>query len=144
MNPHGRILPRVDSGNCAKHQRKIAHAIKKAVHMGFFTYKSSQFQIKAPYLPEDMATFAGPQASGVDNVEMDDILRSRDEEEAFDAEEEEVLKEIEDRRYTSRGRDDDYDDEDDDVGGDYDDEGETVIPSRVLRKRVKAKVEAPK
>ena len=38
LNPHGRIIARQRTGVCAKHQRMLAHAIKKARYMGFLPF----------------------------------------------------------------------------------------------------------
>jgi len=63
LNQHGKILTRKQTGNCHTHQKVVAHAVKKAQHMGFFTFKHSQFKIHAPYLPENMINFTGPNAA---------------------------------------------------------------------------------
>jgi len=49
MNQLGRILPRKITGNCLKHQRKVSRTIKKARHMGLFTYKGGSFQAHNPF-----------------------------------------------------------------------------------------------
>ncbi len=38
INPHGRIQPARRSGVCAKHQRKLARAVKQARYMGLLPY----------------------------------------------------------------------------------------------------------
>ena len=38
INPHGRILSRKKTGLCAKHQRQLAQAIKRARFMGFLPF----------------------------------------------------------------------------------------------------------
>ncbi len=40
INPHGRILGRKHTGVCAKNQRKLAQAIKRARFMGLLPYVS--------------------------------------------------------------------------------------------------------
>eukprot|EP01116_Phalansterium_solitarium_P000346 TRINITY_DN10220_c0_g1_i1.p1 TRINITY_DN10220_c0_g1~~TRINITY_DN10220_c0_g1_i1.p1 ORF type:complete len:305 (-),score=41.12 TRINITY_DN10220_c0_g1_i1:216-1130(-) len=52
MTPAGNILPRRYTGTCAKHQRALAHAIKRAAHMGFFTHTASTYRINSPYLTD--------------------------------------------------------------------------------------------
>jgi len=37
-NPHGRILSRKKTGLCAKHQRQLAQAVKRARFLGFLPY----------------------------------------------------------------------------------------------------------
>ena len=37
-NPHGRILSRKKTGLCAKHQRQLAKAVKRARFLGFLPY----------------------------------------------------------------------------------------------------------
>jgi len=44
----GSILPRTITGNCAKHQRKVARAVKKARHMGLYSYRNG-FAINSPF-----------------------------------------------------------------------------------------------
>jgi len=46
----GSILSQRITGNCHRHQRKISKLIKKAVHMGFFSWKGSNFTINSPFL----------------------------------------------------------------------------------------------
>ncbi len=38
MNPHGRMIARKRSGVCAKHQRQLAQAIKRARFLGLMPY----------------------------------------------------------------------------------------------------------
>ncbi len=38
MNPHGRMIARKRSGLCAKHQRQLAQAVKRARFMGLLPY----------------------------------------------------------------------------------------------------------
>ena len=38
ISERGKILPRRVSGNCAKHQRQLAIAIKRARHLAFLPY----------------------------------------------------------------------------------------------------------
>ncbi len=38
MNEDGRILPRRQTGTCAKHQRQVAHAIKRARYIALLPY----------------------------------------------------------------------------------------------------------
>ena len=38
INPHGRMIARKRSGLCAKHQRQLAKAIKRARFMGLMPY----------------------------------------------------------------------------------------------------------
>lgn len=40
LNPHARILARKKTGICAKHQRKLAQAIKRARFLGLLPYVS--------------------------------------------------------------------------------------------------------
>ena len=40
INPHGRILGRKHTGVCAKNQRKLAQAVKRARYMGMLPYVS--------------------------------------------------------------------------------------------------------
>lgn len=38
MTPRGKILPRRNTGSCAKHQRQLARAIKRAREMALLPY----------------------------------------------------------------------------------------------------------
>ncbi len=38
INPHGRILSRKKTGLCAKHQRQLAQAVKRARFLGFLPF----------------------------------------------------------------------------------------------------------
>ncbi len=38
LNPHGRMVARKRTGLCAKHQRQLAQAIKRARFMGLMPY----------------------------------------------------------------------------------------------------------
>jgi len=38
VSPHGRILPKKRTGVCAKHQRQLARAIKKARHLALLPF----------------------------------------------------------------------------------------------------------
>ena len=38
LNPHGRMIARKRTGVCAKHQRQLARAIKRARFMGLMPY----------------------------------------------------------------------------------------------------------
>lgn len=44
ISDRGRIEPRSRSGACAKHQRALAEAIKRARHLGMLPYTLSQIQ----------------------------------------------------------------------------------------------------
>jgi len=37
-NPHGRILSRKKTGLCAKHQRQLSQAVKRARFLGFLPF----------------------------------------------------------------------------------------------------------
>ncbi|KAN0033997.1 hypothetical protein ACTFIV_000477 [Dictyostelium citrinum] len=50
LNQSGDILPRHYSGNCLKHQKKIARTIKQAKALGIFSYKKGTFTIHDPNL----------------------------------------------------------------------------------------------
>ena len=38
INPHGRMIARKRSGLCAKHQRQLAQAVKRARFLGLMPY----------------------------------------------------------------------------------------------------------
>lgn len=38
LNDHGKIRPRRQTGTCAKHQRALAHAIKRARHLALLPF----------------------------------------------------------------------------------------------------------
>jgi small subunit ribosomal protein S18 len=40
----GKIRPRRETGSCAKHQRKVAQAVKRARHMALLPFKASRFR----------------------------------------------------------------------------------------------------
>ncbi|KAN0043039.1 hypothetical protein ACTA71_010674 [Dictyostelium dimigraforme] len=48
LNQAGDILPRHYSGNCLKHQKKIARTIRQAKALGIFSYKKGTFTIHDP------------------------------------------------------------------------------------------------
>ncbi len=41
LSIRGGILPRVRNGNCAKHQRQLGRAIKRARHLGLIPFVTS-------------------------------------------------------------------------------------------------------
>lgn len=41
LNPHGRILSRKKTGLCAKHQRQLATAVKRARFLALLPYTAS-------------------------------------------------------------------------------------------------------
>lgn len=41
MSPHAKILSRVKTGTCAKHQRMVAQALKRARHMALLPFVST-------------------------------------------------------------------------------------------------------
>lgn len=44
VTERGKIVPRRISGNCAKHQRKLTEAVKRARHMAFMAFESESFR----------------------------------------------------------------------------------------------------
>jgi small subunit ribosomal protein S18 len=44
ITERGKIIPRRISGNCARHQRKITTAIKRARHLALMPYTASMIQ----------------------------------------------------------------------------------------------------
>ncbi len=44
ITERGKIIPRRISGNCARHQRKITNAIKRARHLALMPYTASMIQ----------------------------------------------------------------------------------------------------
>ena len=44
VTDRGKIVPRRISGTCAKHQRQLTKAIKRARHVGMLPYTSEQFR----------------------------------------------------------------------------------------------------
>ena len=49
MNIEGRILPRRQTHLCAKWQRKVATTIRRAKHLGLFSYKHGRFTATDPF-----------------------------------------------------------------------------------------------
>merc|ERR1711991_446001 len=49
MNLEGRILPRRQTRLCAKWQRKVASTIRRAKHLGLFSYKHVRFTVTDPF-----------------------------------------------------------------------------------------------
>lgn len=43
ISEDGKIRPRRQTGTCAKHQRELAHAIKRARHIALLPYTSQPF-----------------------------------------------------------------------------------------------------
>jgi small subunit ribosomal protein S18 len=44
VTDRGKIVPRRISGTCAKHQRQLTRAIKRARHIGFIPFTSDQYK----------------------------------------------------------------------------------------------------
>lgn len=44
INERGKIIPRRISGNCAKHQRKLTRAIKRARILAILAFESESFR----------------------------------------------------------------------------------------------------
>jgi small subunit ribosomal protein S18 len=44
ITDRGKIVPRRISGTCAKHQRQLTRAIKRARHAGIIPFTSEQFR----------------------------------------------------------------------------------------------------
>ena len=44
VTDRGKIVPRRISGNCARHQRKLTTAIKRARHMAIMAFESESFR----------------------------------------------------------------------------------------------------
>jgi small subunit ribosomal protein S18 len=44
VTDRGKIVPRRISGTCAKHQRQLTRAIKRARHVGLLPFASDQFK----------------------------------------------------------------------------------------------------
>jgi small subunit ribosomal protein S18 len=44
ITDRGKIVPRRISGTCAKHQRQLTRAIKRARHVGLLPFTSEQFK----------------------------------------------------------------------------------------------------
>jgi small subunit ribosomal protein S18 len=44
VTDRGKIVPRRISGTCAKHQRQLTRAIKRARHIGFVPFTSDQYK----------------------------------------------------------------------------------------------------
>jgi small subunit ribosomal protein S18 len=42
MDGHGKIIPRRKTGTCAKHQRRLALAIKRARHLALLPYTAGR------------------------------------------------------------------------------------------------------
>jgi len=45
----GHIMPRRMTGMCGKHQRRMAKTIKRALHLGVFSYKDNDFNVNSPF-----------------------------------------------------------------------------------------------
>ncbi|OGO17099.1 MAG: 30S ribosomal protein S18 [Chloroflexi bacterium RBG_16_48_8] len=44
VTEEGKIRPRRDTGTCAKHQREVARAVKRARHMALLPFKSTRLR----------------------------------------------------------------------------------------------------
>merc|ERR1712000_192700 len=51
MNLEGRLLPRRQTNLCAKWQRKVAKTVRRAKHLGLFSYKHGRFTVTDPFNP---------------------------------------------------------------------------------------------
>lgn len=49
VTPAGDLITRRYNGNCSRHQRKLASTIRRAKHMGIFSYKYGGFTIHSPF-----------------------------------------------------------------------------------------------
>jgi small subunit ribosomal protein S18 len=49
MNVEGRILPRRQTKLCAKFQRRVNRTIRRAKHLGLFSYKHGRFTVIDPF-----------------------------------------------------------------------------------------------
>lgn len=70
MTPLGRIRPRKETKICTKHQRTLSKTIKRAVTLGIFSWKKSEFKIYSPsffgfHVPPDIAP--SPDLDGIAN-----------------------------------------------------------------------------
>jgi small subunit ribosomal protein S18 len=63
LTPTGDIIGRRHNGNCRRHQRKLATTIKRAKHMGIFSYKYGGFTIYSPF-HEPPETYAEDDGEG--------------------------------------------------------------------------------
>ena len=57
MSPGGRILSRRQTGLCAKWQRKVSSTIRRAKHLGIFSYKKSKYYINFPFESSSTTAF---------------------------------------------------------------------------------------
>ncbi|EGC31789.1 hypothetical protein DICPUDRAFT_82347 [Dictyostelium purpureum] len=102
VTTEGDLLPRAFSGNCLKHQKKIAKTFKHAKSLGLFNYKNGEFAI------ED------PNVYSLSNAEMEEYRKwymgdySKEEWE-------EVIDEFGELDEDDVEEDEDYDDEEDEI-----------------------------
>ncbi len=49
VNVEGRMLPRRQTKLCAKYQRKVATTLRRAKHLGLFSFKNGRFTVTDPF-----------------------------------------------------------------------------------------------
>jgi ribosomal protein S18 len=50
VNHEGRILPRFQTKLCAKYQRKVSRTVRRAKHLGIFSFKKGRFTATDPFM----------------------------------------------------------------------------------------------
>jgi len=85
LNESGDIIPRYYSGNCSKHQKKIARTIKHAKSLGLISYKKGSFTVidpnEYPALPSEMAAYEKYFYGNYTEKEWEDLAEEIEEKE---------------------------------------------------------------
>ena len=74
VNTNGLIIPRRQTGTCAKHQRKIKRVVARAVAMGVMDYKNRSFNVYNPFLRKP-AEVEEPEYEEYEADELDRLLK---------------------------------------------------------------------
>lgn len=62
ISDRGRIEPRRKTGTCARHQRRVALAIKRARHLALMPYTQAHLRVSGMITPRQVAAAAAPAA----------------------------------------------------------------------------------
>ncbi|KAK5575800.1 hypothetical protein RB653_006934 [Dictyostelium firmibasis] len=99
LNDEGDILPRHYSGNCLKHQKKIARTIRQAKALGIFSYKKGTFTIHDPNVysltKSELEEYEKWYNGSYTQEELEQVYEQFEAERTKEEEEEELERELE-------------------------------------------------